>query len=75
MSIKDCPEDDLESITVDGNMDDSRIKANQSGVLTIAKNGALESISGNKVTSSRKLTEKGLQYKLEQLKTNREDQC
>ena len=72
MSIKDCGEGDLESITVVGNMEDSTMKVNQNGVLTIAENEAAESISGNKVKRSRKLTEKGLQYKLEQLKTKRE---
>ena len=72
MSIKDCREGDLESITVVGNMEDSTMKVNQNGVLTIAENEAAESISGNKVKRSRKLTEKGLQYKLEQLKTKRE---
>ena len=48
------------------------MKANQNRVLAIAENKAAESISGNKVKRSRKLTEKGLQYKLEQLKTKRE---
>ena len=48
------------------------MKANQNGVLAIAENEAAESISDNKVKRSRKLTEKGLQYKLEQLKTKRE---
>ena len=69
MSIKDCRECDLESITVDGNIEDSQMKANQNGVLAVAENEAAESISGKR---SRKLTEKGLQYKLEQLKTKRE---
>ena len=72
MSIKDCGEGDLESITVVGNMEDSTMKVNQNRVLTIAENEAAESISGNKVKRSWKLTEKGLQYKLEQLKTKRE---
>ena len=72
MSIKDCREGDLESITVVGNMEDSTMKANQDGVLTIVENEEAESISGNKVKRSRKLTEKGFQYKLEQLKTKRE---
>ena len=72
MSIKDCREGDLESITVVGNMEDSTMKVNQNGVLTIAENEAAESISGSKVKRSRKLTEMGLQYKLEQLKTKRE---
>ena len=44
MSIEDCADSDLESITIVDNMEDSRKKANQNGVLTIAKNGALESI-------------------------------
>ena len=48
------------------------MKVNQNGVLTIGENEAAESISGNKVKRSRKLTEKGLQYNLEQLKTKRE---
>ena len=48
------------------------MKANQNGVLTNAENEAAENISGNKVKRSQKLTEKGLQYKLEQLKTKRE---
>ena len=39
------------------------MKANQNGVLAVAENEAAESISGKR---SRKLTEKGLQYKLEQ---------
>ena len=72
MSIKDCREGDLESITVVGNMEDSTMKANQDGVLTIVENEEAESISGNKVKRSRKLTGKGFQYKLEQLKTKRE---
>ena len=72
MSIKDCEEGDLESITVVSNMEDSTMKVNQNGVLAIAENEVAESISGNKVKRSRKLTEKGLQYKLEQLKTKRE---
>ena len=45
------------------------MKANQNGVLAVAENEAAESISGKR---SQKLTEKGLQYKLEQLKTKRE---
>ena len=72
MSIKDCQEGELESITVVTNMEYSTMKANQNGVLTIAENDATESISGNKVERSQKLKEKGLQYKLEQLKTKRE---
>ena len=72
MSIKDCQEGELESITVVTNMGYSTMKANQNGVLTIAENDAAESISGNKVERSQKLKEKGLQYKLEQLKTKRE---
>ena len=72
VSIKDCREGDLDSIIVVGNMEDSTMKANQNGILTIAEIEAAESISGNKVKRSRKLTEKGLQYKLEQLKTKRE---
>ena len=44
MSTEDCADSDLESITIVDNMEDSRKKANQNGVLTIAKNGALESI-------------------------------
>ena len=51
------------------------MKVNQNGVLAIAENEVAESISGNKVKRSRTLTEKGLQCKLEQLKTEREDQC
>ena len=35
------------------------MKVNQNGVLAIAENEAAESISGNKVKRSRKLTEKG----------------
>ena len=62
----------MESITVVGNMQDSTTKANQNGVLAIVENEAAESISGKKVKRSRKLTEKGLQYKFEQLKTKRE---
>ena len=72
MSIKDCQEGELESITVVTNMEGSTMKANQNGVLTIAENDAAESISGNKVKRSQKLKENGLQYKLEQLKTKRE---
>ena len=72
MSIKDCGEGDLESITVVGNVEYSTMKTNQNGVVTIAETEAAESISGDKVKRSRKLTEKGLQYKLEQLKTKRE---
>ena len=60
MSIKDCQEGDLESITLVGSTEDSTIKTNQNGVLTIAKNEVAESISSIKVKSSRKLTEKGL---------------
>ena len=48
------------------------MKANQNRVLAIAENEAAESISGNKVKRSQKVTEKGLLYKLEQLKTKRE---
>ena len=72
MSIKDCREGDLESITVVRNMEDSTMKTNQNRVLKIAENEATESINGGKVKRSRKLTEKGLHYKLEQLKTKRE---
>ena len=59
VSIKDCREGDLDSIIVVGNMEDSTMKANQNGILTIAETEAAESISGNKVKRSRKLTEKG----------------
>ena len=43
-------------------MEDSTNKANQNGALTIAGNEAAESISGNKVKRSRKLTEERLQH-------------
>ena len=42
MSIKDCEEGDLESITVVSNMEDSTMKANQNGVLTVAESKAAE---------------------------------
>ena len=71
MSIKDCRECDLDSITGVENMEDSTIKTNQNGVLKIAGDEATESINGDKIKRSRKLAEKGLQYKLEQLKTKR----
>ena len=71
MSIKDCREG-VESITVVGNIEDGTMKTNQNGVLKIAKNEAAESINGSNIERSRKLTEEGLQYKLEQLKTKRE---
>ena len=40
--------------------------------LKIAKNETAESIKGDKIKRSWKLTGKGLQYKLAQLQTNRE---
>ena len=48
------------------------MKTNHNGVLKIAEDEATESINGEKIKRSRKLTEKGLQYRLEQLKTKRE---
>ena len=57
-------------ITVVSNMEDSTMKANQNGALTVAENKQQRSISGNKVKWSRKLAD--LQYKLKQLKTKRE---
>ena len=71
MSIKDCREG-VESITVVGNMGDGTMKTNQNGVLKIAENEAAGSINGNNIKRSRKLKEKGLQNKLEQLKTKKE---
>ena len=52
MSIKDCQEGHLESVTVVSNMEDSTMKSNQNGVLAIAENEAAESISGKKVKRS-----------------------
>ena len=49
------------------------MKTNQNGVLKIPEDEATESMNGSKIKRSRKLTEKGLQYKLGQLKTKRED--
>ena len=68
MSIKDWGEGDLESITaIVSYMEDDTMKTNQNaGVLKIAVDEATESINGDKIKRSRKLTEKGLQYKLEQ---------
>ena len=70
VSIKDCR--GVESITVVSNMEDGTMKTNQNGVVKIAENEATDSTNDNNVKRSRKLTEKGLQYKLEQLKTKRE---
>ena len=53
-------------------MDDGTIKTNQNGVLKIAENEAEERFNGNKIKKSREEPEKGLQNKLEQLKTLRE---
>ena len=72
MSIKDCREVDLESITVVSNMEDGTMKTKQNGVLKIAKNETAESIKGGKIKRSWKLTGKGLQYKLAQLQTKRQ---
>ena len=72
MFIKDCQEGDLESIAVVGNRKDGIMKSNQDGVLKIAENEAAESINDGKIKRPRKLTGKGLQYKLKQLKTKRE---
>ena len=71
MSIKDC-QGDLESITVVSNTDDGTMKTNQNGVLKIAENEAAERFNCNKIKRSREEPEKGLQNKLEQLKTLRE---
>ena len=71
MSIKDCREG-VESITVVGNMEDGTMKTNQNCVLKIAENEAADSINDNNIKRSRELTEKGLQYKLQQLKAKRE---
>ena len=71
MSIKDCW-GDLERITVASNIDDGTIKTNQNGVLKIAENKAAEHFNGNKIKKSWEEPEKGLQNKLEQLKTLRE---
>ena len=66
----------MESITVSGIMEDSttlvKMLIIQNGVLIIAENEAAESITGNHNKRSRRLTAKGLQYKLEQLKRKRE---
>ena len=43
--------------------------------LKIAEDKAVESITSDKIKNSRKLIEKGLQYKLEQLKKEREGKC
>ena len=52
MSIKDCREVDLESITVVSNMEDGTMKTKQNGVLKIAKNETAESIKGGKIKRS-----------------------
>ena len=71
MFIKDCQEG-VESIIVVGNMEDGTMKTNQNGVLKIAENEVADSINDNNIKRSGKLTEKGLQDKLEQLKTKKE---
>ena len=55
MSIKDCRECDLDSITGVENMADSTMKTNQNGVLKTAGDEATESINGDKIKRSRKL--------------------
>ena len=62
ISIKDCQEGNLKSITVVGNMEDGKMKTNQNGILKIAENEAVESIKGGKVKGTRKLTKNWLQY-------------
>ena len=71
MSIKDC-RGDLDSIWGDGNMENGTTKTNQNEVLKIAEDEATESINWNKIKRSGKMAEKGLQYKLDQLKINKE---
>ena len=71
MCIKDSREVDLNSITGVDNMEDDTMKTNQNGVMKIAEDEATECINGQKIKRSKKLTENWLQYKLEQLKTNR----
>ena len=44
-----CGEGDLESITVVGKMEDGTMKTNQNGVLKIAENEAVESVSSDKI--------------------------
>ena len=58
ISIKDCQEGNLKSITVVGDMKDGTMKTNQNEILKIAENEAAESTKGGKVKGSRKLTEK-----------------
>ena len=48
------------------------MKTNQNGVLKIPEHKTTEIINGDKIKRSRKLTEKGLQFKLDQLKIKRE---
>ena len=62
ISIKDCQEGNLKSITVVGNMEDGKMKTNQNGILKIAENEAVESTKGGKVKGTRKLTKNWLQY-------------
>ena len=60
MSIKDCWEDHLESITGVGIMEDGTAKTNQNEVLKIAEDEATERSNGDMIRRSRKLTEMGL---------------
>ena len=73
MFIKGCLKGDLESVTGVSNLEDVTTRTNQNGVLKTAEDEATGSITGDrKIKRSRKLTEKELQYKLEQLKKKRE---
>ena len=53
-------------------MEDGTAKTNQNEVLKIPEHKATEIINGDKIKRSRKLTETGLQLKLDQLKIKRE---
>ena len=68
MFIKDCRKGELESVTGVSNLKDVTTRTNQNGVLKTAEDEATGSITGDKIKRSRKLTEKELQYRLEQLK-------
>ena len=72
MFIKDFRKGGLEGVTGVSNLEDVTTRANQNGVLKTAEDEATGSITRDKIKRSRKLTQKELQYKLEQLKKKRE---
>ena len=62
----------MESTTGLGNIEYGTPKTNQNGVLKIPEDKETKIINGDKIKRSQKLTEKGLQFKLDQLKIKRE---